>query len=244
MIEIVEITKIFQMKEVLKSVSLKIPKGKTMVIIGQSGCGKTVLLKSIIGLIKPEAGSIYINGEDILKFTKEELYEKRKKMGMLFQGSALFDSMTVEENIGLPLKYHKNLPNSEIRRIVSEKLNVVGLPDIEKKKPAELSGGMKKRVGLARALIMDPEFVLYDEPTTGLDPIRSDSINNLIIDTQKRLNITSIVVTHDMVSAKKVGDEVAMLHQGNFIFTGTFDQLEKSSDSFVRRFVHGNEANE
>ncbi|MFO7890903.1 MAG: ABC transporter ATP-binding protein [bacterium] len=239
MVDIVDIVKRFENKVVLNGVSLHIPAGETMVIIGQSGCGKTVLLKSIIGLIKPEKGSISIDGEDITALSQRELYEKRKKMGMLFQGAALFDSMTVEENIGLPLKYHKNLSNDIIREKVSEKLRLVGLSGIGEKKPAELSGGMKKRVGLARALIMDPELVLYDEPTTGLDPIRANSINNLIVETQGKLDITSIAVTHDLISAKKIGNRVAMLSEGNIVFEGTFDELENSNKSVVKRFIHG-----
>lgn len=239
MIRITNVEKKFHDKTVLNGVSLQIPDGITMVIIGQSGCGKTVLLKSIIGLIKPERGTIDIDGEDVIRLSQRELYEKRKKMGMLFQGAALFDSMTVEENIGLPLKYHKKLSNKEIREKVAEKLKLVGLSSIEKKKPAELSGGMKKRVGLARALIMDPELVLYDEPTTGLDPIRANAINNLIIETQQKLDITSIAVTHDMISAKKIGDRVAMLSEGNIVFEGTFKELELCSKPVVKRFIDG-----
>jgi len=239
MVDIVDIVKRFENKVVLNSVSLHIPAGETMVIIGQSGCGKTVLLKSIIGLIKPEQGSIAIDGEDITRLSQTELYETRKKMGMLFQGAALFDSMTVEENIGLPLKFHENISNDLIRKKVEEKLHLVGLSGIGEKKPAELSGGMKKRVGLARALIMDPQLVLYDEPTTGLDPIRAHSINDLIVETQRKLDITSIAVTHDLISAKKIGNRVAMLSEGNIVFEGTFDGLEKSNKSVVKHFIHG-----
>lgn len=239
MIEIADLEKKFQDKIVLNGVTLHIPVGKTMVIIGQSGCGKTVLLKSIIGLIKPDKGSIIIDGEDITRLSQTQLYERRKKMGMLFQGAALFDSMTVEENIGLPLKYHKGLSNDQIRIKVEEKLRLVGLSGIGLKKPAELSGGMKKRVGLARALIMDPELVLYDEPTTGLDPIRANSINNLILETQKKLDITSVAVTHDMVSARMIGDRVAMLSEGDIVFEGTFDELECCSKPVVKRFIRG-----
>ncbi len=239
MVDIVDIVKKFEKNIVLNGVNLHIPAGETMVIIGESGCGKTVLLKSIIGLIKPEQGSIAIDGEDITKLNRTELYETRKKMGMLFQGAALFDSMTVEENIGLPLKFHENISNDLIRKKVEEKLHLVGLSGIGEKKPAELSGGMKKRVGLARALIMDPQLVLYDEPTTGLDPIRAHSINNLIVETQCKLDITSIAVTHDLISAQKIGNRVAMLSEGNIVFEGTFDELEKCSKPVVKQFIHG-----
>lgn len=239
MIDIQHVSKSFDNKQVLKDISLSIPNGASQVIIGTSGCGKTVLLRSIIGLIKPEKGAILVDGEDILGMSKKDLYHIRRKFGMLFQGAALFDSMTVEENIGLPLKEHTSLSISEINNRVAEKLEVVGLPGIQQKRPAELSGGMKKRVGLARALVMDPEFVLFDEPTTGLDPIRADAINNLINETRKRLNITTIVVTHDMVSARKVGDRVAMISDGYVVFEGDFKALDKTKNPVVCQFIEG-----
>ncbi len=239
MIDIQHIEKSFDDKQVLKDISLSIPNGASQVIIGTSGCGKTVLLRSIIGLVYPDSGSILVDGEDITRMSRNALYEIRRKFGMLFQGAALFDSMTVEENIGLPLKEHTSLSASEIKRRVSEKLELVGLPGIQDKRPAELSGGMKKRVGLARAIVMDPEFVLFDEPTTGLDPIRSDAINNLINETRKRLNITTIVVTHDMVSARKVGDRVAMISEGHVVFDGDFNALDKTKDPVVNQFIEG-----
>ncbi|MFC1568609.1 ABC transporter ATP-binding protein [bacterium] len=239
MIEIKHVKKSFNGKPVLLDISLTIPDGMTMVIVGGSGCGKTVLLRSIIGLVRPDEGHILIQGEDITCIDRHQMFEVRKKFGMLFQGAALFDSMTVEENIGLPLKEHTSLSKFEIRKMVQAKLDMVDLPGIEDKKPSELSGGMKKRVGLARALIMDPQYVLFDEPTTGLDPIMADAINNLILDTNKRLNITSIVVTHDMTSAFKVGDQIAMINDGEVIFSDTTDKFQKSNNPMVCQFIEG-----
>lgn len=239
MIEIRQLRKSFNGKLVLKNVNLIIHDGGTLVIIGCSGCGKTVLLRLIIGLIKPDEGEILVNGEDISRMGRRDLFRIRKKFGMLFQGAALFDSMTVEDNIGLALREHTDLNPEEIRKKVGEKLEVVGLPGIEKKKPAELSGGMKKRVGLARALIMDPEIVLFDEPTAGLDPILADAINNLILETNRKLNITSIIVTHDMASALKIGDRIAMLSDGRIIFEGIPAEIDKVQNKIVRQFVEG-----
>jgi len=239
MIEIKKLKISFNSHVVLHHVDLNIEDGDSIVVIGGSGCGKTVLLRSIIGLIKPDAGTIRVNGEDITQMDRKDLFRIRKKFGMLFQGAALFDSMTVEENIGLALKEHTDLSAEEIRMRVQEKLSVVGLPGIEEKKPAELSGGMKKRVGLARALIMDPEFVLFDEPTTGLDPVMADAINRLIIETHQKFSITSIVVTHDMSSAYQIADRIAMLHEGKIIFTGPPSEIKKSKQTIVRQFVRG-----
>jgi len=239
MIKIENVEKSFNGKAILKGVNLEIYEGETLVIIGCSGCGKTVLLRSIIGLIRPDSGTIHVDNVDITQMDRKSLFKIRQKFGMLFQGAALFDSMTVEENVGLPLKEHTSLSPQEIRQKVAEKLDVVGLPGTEEKKPAELSGGMRKRVGLARALIMDPEIVLFDEPTTGLDPIMSDAINNLILETNLRLNFTSIVVTHDMDSAFKIADRIAMLIEGKILFDGTPERIKASDDKFVRRFVEG-----
>jgi len=239
MIEIQHVTKSFDGRMVLRDVNLTIHDGETMVVIGCSGCGKTVLLRCIIGLIKPYSGKIIVDDEDICQMDRRNLFRIRKKFGMLFQGAALFDSMTVEENIGLALREHTELSPAEVRKKVAEKLEVVGLPGIENKKPAELSGGMKKRVGLARALIMDPQIVLFDEPTTGLDPIMADSINNLIMETHNRLNITSIMVTHDMASVFKVANRVAMLTNGKIIFDGSPKELKKTQNPAVRQFVEG-----
>jgi len=238
-IEIRNLKKSFNGKPVLRGVNLDIPKGEAQIIIGRSGCGKSVLLKHIIGLVKPEAGQIFVDGEEVTSSSTRDLYRMRRKIGMLFQGAALFDSMTVEENVALGVREHRMFDETEIRRRVEEKLELVGLPKTQHLKPAELSGGMKKRVGLARALMMDPEFVLYDEPTTGLDPITSDAINELIIDCNKKLGVTSIIVTHDMTSAYKVGKRFAMLHDGQVIFTGTTDEVRHTNHAMVRQFIEG-----
>ena len=239
MIEIKNIKKSLDEKSVLNGINLTIPDGSTIVIIGCSGCGKTVLLKLIIGLMKPDEGRIFVDGEDITRMSYKELFSVRKKFGMLFQGAALFDSMTVEENIALALKEHTKLTDEEVRSRVEKTLMLVGLKTIEDKKPAELSGGMKKRVGLARALIMNPSFVLFDEPTTGLDPIMANTINDLILETHRKLNITSIVVTHDMTSAFKVGDRIAMLNNGKIVFNGTPSEMRENRTPVVRQFLQG-----
>lgn len=238
-IEIKNLQKSFNGKPVLCGVDLDIPNGETQIIIGRSGCGKSVLLKHIIGLIKPETGQIFVDGEEVTSLSSRALYRLRRKFGMLFQGAALFDSMTVEENVALGVREHRMFDEPEIQRRVAEKLELVGLPNTQEMKPAELSGGMKKRVGLARALMMDPEFVLYDEPTTGLDPITSDAINDLIIDCTNKLGVTSIVVTHDMTSAYKVGHRFSMLHDGQVIFTGTPDEVRNTTHPIVRQFIEG-----
>lgn len=239
MIEIKELFKNFGTNQVLNGVNLTIKKGETIVILGRSGCGKSVLLKHIIGLMKPDSGQIYIDGEEITSYTNEKLYTLRKRFGMLFQGSALFDSMTVEENVGLGLMEHTNLGKEKIKEIVREKLRLVGMGGVENLRPAELSGGMKKRVGLARAIAMEPEFVLYDEPTTGLDPIMADVINELIIRLRDTLSITSIAVTHDIVSAYKIADRIAMLYEGKIIFVGTPEETKDTTDPVVKQFIEG-----
>ena len=218
---------------------MSIPDGLSIVIVGGSGCGKTVVLRTIIGLISPDAGQVLIDGEDITQMDRKSLFRVRKKFGMLFQSAALFDSMTVEENVSLALREHTDQPEDEIRYRVQEKLRVVGLPGTEDKKPAELSGGMKKRVGLARALIMDPKFVLFDEPTTGLDPITARKIDDLIKETHDQLEITSVLVTHDMASAFHVGDRIAMLSDGEIVFDGTPDAFQNSTRDIVRQFNDG-----
>lgn len=239
MIEIRNLQKSFGSKPVLRGVNLDIQKGESQIIIGRSGCGKSVLLKHIIGLVQPDAGQIYVDGEEVTDASTRDLYRMRRKFGMLFQGAALFDSMTVGENVALGVREHRMFDETEIQRRVAEKLDLVRLPNTQQLKPAELSGGMKKRVGLARALMMDPEFVLYDEPTTGLDPITSDAINDLIIECNQQLGVTSIVVTHDMTSAYKVGNRFAMLHDGEVIFTGTTDEVRRTNHPVVKQFIEG-----
>jgi len=239
MIEIVDIHKSFTGKPVLNGVNLTINKGETLTIIGRSGEGKSVLLKHIIGLLKPDEGEILIDNESINKHSSKQMVELRRRFGMLFQGSALFDSMTVDENVGLGLREHTKISEYIIRSTIKEKLSQVGLFNVEHLKPAELSGGMKKRVGLARAIAMDPEFILYDEPTTGLDPIMADTINNLIIHLQNTLDITSIAVTHDMVSAYKISDRIAMLFKGKIIFVGTPEEIKSSDNPVVQQFIEG-----
>jgi len=239
MIEIKEVYKSFGENQVLNGVDLNINTGETIVILGRSGCGKSVLLKHIIGLMKPDKGQIFIDGEEITSYSYEKLSNLRRRFGMLFQGAALFDSMTVEENVGLGLSEHTDLSNEKIREIVKEKLRLVGMAGVENLKPAELSGGMKKRVGLARAIAMDPDIVLYDEPTTGLDPIMADVINELVISLRNTLKITSIAVTHDIVSAYKIADRIAMLYEGKIIWVGTPEETKNSTDPVVKQFIHG-----
>ncbi len=238
MIEINNLHKQFDENKVLQGVNLTINKGETLAIIGPSGCGKSVLLKHIVGLLQPDRGSVSIEGKNVNNLKETELYEVRKLFGFLFQGAALFDSMTIEENIWLSLiENDYDLSKNEIDEIVSEKLELVGLPGIQKMKPSELSGGMKKRVGLARALVTNPQYILYDEPTTGLDPIMSDSIDELIVHLNKEINVTSIVVTHDMFSVKNVADKVSMMHNGKIYFSGTYDEILSSNDGVIQSFV-------
>jgi phospholipid/cholesterol/gamma-HCH transport system ATP-binding protein len=239
MIEIQDLRKGFGGSEVLRGVNLTIKRGETVVVIGRSGCGKSVLLKHIIGLMKPDAGRILVDGVDVTAIDGKELYQFRRKFGMLFQGAALFDSLSVWENVGLGLLEHTDMGEEEIRKRVREKLALVGLTDIEDARPSDLSGGMKKRVGLARAIAMDPEIVLYDEPTTGLDPIMADVINQLIRTLQKTLKITSIAVTHDMKSAYMIGDQLAMLHEGRIVFEGTPEEIMRTHDAAIRQFIEG-----
>ena len=238
MIKIKDLYKSFGDKHVLNGVNLEIEAGETIVIIGRSGEGKSVLIKHIVGLLNPDTGYVEVENQRVNDLNIIELYELRKKFGFLFQGSALFDSMTVEENIALPLIESKNnFTKNEIDKAVAEKLELVDLPGVQQLKPSELSGGMKKRVGLARALITNPEYILYDEPTTGLDPIMSDSIDNLIKDLSEKLSVTSIVVTHDMYSVKNVAHKVAMLHEGIIYFKGTPNELITSKDATIINFI-------
>ena len=238
MIEIKDLKKRFGEKEVLRGVNLNIHDGKTLVIIGRSGCGKSVMLKHIIGLLMPDEGSVLIDGEDITTMKEKDLYRIRKDFGFLFQGAALFDSMNVEQNVGLSLRENYKMSDKEIADVVAEKLELVGLPNIQKMKPSDLSGGMKKRVSLARSLATNPKYILYDEPTTGLDPVMSDQIDELIKDLAVKLKVTSIVVTHDIYSVYYVADTVAMMHEGKIYFEGTPKQLQTSQDQLIRDFLN------
>ncbi len=236
-IKISRVTKSFEKNLVLDSLDLSIWKGESLVVLGRSGCGKSVMLKTITGLIKPDSGRVFFKDNDITRLSRKKLFQIRMSFGMLFQGSALFDSMSVGDNVALPLRKHTDMDEEEIRRVVEEKLDLVGLNDVYHKYPVEMSGGMKKRVGLARAVVMNPEVVLYDEPTTGLDPIMADNINDLIRDLQRCMNITSVVVTHDIRSAYRVGDRLAMLNGGKIIFSGTPREVRSTSNKVVREFV-------
>lgn len=239
MIKLVDIYKSFEGKDVLRGVDLEINKGESVVVIGGSGSGKSVMLKHIIGLLKPDKGAVLVNSTDITDFNEHDLNDYRKKFGMLFQSAALFDSMNVWENVGFGLKRHTRMPDSDIKEIAVEKLRLVGLVDVEDVMPSELSGGMRKRVGLARAIAMEPEIILYDEPTTGLDPIMADAINDLIIKMRETLNVTSVTITHDMTSAYKIADTIAMLYNGVIISKDSPEGIKNSSDPYVRQFVEG-----
>lgn len=239
MIEIKNLKKSFGSKQVLRGVNLSIEKGRATFIIGASGCGKSVLLKHIVGLLTPDEGDILIDDEDITKMDEKEVYRIRNKFGFLFQGSALFDSMTVGQNVGLGLKENTDTPLDKIEKIVAEKLGLVDLEGTENLMPSELSGGMRKRVGLARALACNPEYILYDEPTTGLDPITSETIDQLIgsLARNEKLQVTSIIVTHDIFSVYEVADTVAMMHEGIIHFEGTPAELRTTKDEIVREFL-------
>lgn len=239
MIEIVDLHKSFGKKQVLTGVNLTVEKGESMVVIGGSGSGKSVLVKHIIGILAPDSGTIRIDGIDITTLHENALYEIRKKFGMLFQMAALFDSMTVWEHVGFSLLRSKKMTPKEVRAIASEKLRLVGLVGVEEVMPSDLSGGMRKRVGLARAIAHEPEILLYDEPTTGLDPIMADAINDLIIEMKQRLKVTSIAITHDMNSAYKIADRIAMLYEGKIVETGTPEEIKNSQNALVRQFVTG-----
>lgn len=239
MIEVTGLKKSFGNHRVLDGIDLTIGTGESAVIIGGSGGGKSVLLKHIIGLLCPDQGRVLIDGLDISGFSERELLKVRRKFGMLFQGAALFDSLTVEENVSFVLRREGKMTPGEISKKVAEALEMVDLAGTQKKKPAELSGGMKKRVGLARAIIYQPEFVLYDEPTTGLDPIVSDSIDKLILRVSDHLRVTCVVVTHDMRSARRVGDHIFMLYEGRIHAAGTPDEIFNSQDPIVYQFVNG-----
>jgi phospholipid/cholesterol/gamma-HCH transport system ATP-binding protein len=239
MIEVRHLQKSFGANKILDGVSFRIENGESVVIIGRSGGGKSVLLKHLVGLLQPDAGEVLIDGENIGPLNERQLLRVRKKFGMVFQGAALFDSMTVAENVGFAFRRQNNLTAGEIARRVAATLEMVDLPGTENRKPAELSGGMRKRVGLARAIIYEPQILLYDEPTTGLDPIVSDSIDKLIIRVRDHLKVTSIVVTHDMRSARRVGNRVMMLHEKKIYANAAPEPFFASPDAIVRQFVDG-----
>ncbi|MCY4568948.1 MAG: ABC transporter ATP-binding protein [Candidatus Poribacteria bacterium] len=237
MISIRNVTKNFGGKNVLNGLSLEIPRGETLVIMGQSGCGKSVLLKIITGLISADSGEIWFDGTEISSLNRKKMNVLRRKVGMLFQSAALFDSMTVAENVAFMLDQHTDLDKREMRKVVDEKLSLVDLEGVQDLRPAELSGGMRKRVGLARALAFDPEVILYDEPTTGLDPVTCTEINQLIRDLYERLQVTSVVVTHDMHSAFSIATRMAMIHEGKQIAYGSPDEIINIDDPILQQFI-------
>ncbi len=244
LIELKDVHKRFGRLIVLAGVDLFIEAGESVVVIGASGSGKSVMLKHIVGLLRPDSGGVWFDRQRIDTLPERALMTVRERFGFLFQMGALFDSMTVEDNVAFPLVEHTHKSPEEIRELVLHKLTMVGLPTVGKKMPAELSGGQRKRVALARAIALEPDVILYDEPTTGLDPIRSDVINELILKLKRELSVTSIVVTHDMQSAFKVGDRIVMLHDGRIIFDGTPQEIQQSEHPVVRRFVLGEASDE
>ncbi|MEI7823433.1 MAG: ABC transporter ATP-binding protein [Verrucomicrobiota bacterium] len=239
MIEVRKLSKSFDGRPVLHEVDLTVKEGKTLVVLGRSGCGKSVVLKHLIGLMKPDSGEVLVDGEDIIGLPERRLTAVRRKIGMLFQSAALFDSMSVEGNLAFPLREQGMKDEKEIDARVAEALDMVELAGEQLKMPADLSGGMRKRVGLARTIVGRPRCVLYDEPTTGLDPITSDSINHLIRRLQRRLGVTSIVVTHDMKTAFHCADRVALLHEGHVHFDGSVEELKASTDPVITDFIVG-----
>jgi phospholipid/cholesterol/gamma-HCH transport system ATP-binding protein len=239
LIELKNVSKSFGWLTVLKGVSLSINAGDSIVIIGGSGTGKSVLLKHIVGLLKPDQGEVWFDGKRVDELDDRTLMEVRQRIGFLFQMGALFDSLNVRDNIAFPLREHTRKSDDEVVKIVADKLRMVGLSGIEAKMPAELSGGMKKRVALARAIALDPEVILYDEPTTGLDPVRSDVINQLIIKLGRELKVTSITVTHDMQSAFKIGNRIVMLNEGKIVIDGTPEEIQASDNPVVKQFILG-----
>ena len=248
LVEVRQMDVTFGGQPVLRGIDLQIPRGQTVAIIGESGCGKTVLLKTMLGLIRPIRGCVVFDGREMLKLSERELTRQRIRFGYVFQNAALFDSMTVGQNVAFPLRQHRRLRERQIHEMVLSRLAEVGLPDsIVAKKPAELSGGMRKRVGLARALILEPELILYDEPTTGLDPIVSDVINELMLRTRRQHQVTSVIVTHDMRTARKVAERVVMImplartqtNERQILFDGSPSQLDQCTDRRVQQFVNG-----
>jgi phospholipid/cholesterol/gamma-HCH transport system ATP-binding protein len=236
-VEFIDVYKTYGVKSVLRGASLKVYRGEVLVILGGSGTGKSVTLRHMLGLEPPDSGRVVVEEEDVTDLPEEEQYRIRKKFGMLFQSGALFDSMTVFENVAFPLREHTDMSEEEIVRAVRERLELVNLPNTEHLMPVDLSGGMRKRVGLARSIVLDPKVILYDEPTTGLDPITAQTINELIVDLQAKLNVTSVVVTHDIHSAFSVGDRIAFLNQGVFEWVGSMDEARDSDHPQLREFL-------
>jgi phospholipid/cholesterol/gamma-HCH transport system ATP-binding protein len=239
MIRVVDLHKSFGGNKVLRGVNLRLRHGETLAVIGQSGCGKSVLLKHIIGLLKPDKGKVYVDGEDITILNDEELHRITRRFGLLFQGTALFDSMTVGQNVSFGLERYTDYSKEKIQELVKENLAKVGLRGIEHLMPFELSGGMRKRVGLARAIAYNPDIILYDEPSTGIDPIRADAINDLIIRMRKEMKASELIITHDMVSAYKVADKIGMLYEGKIIEMGSPEEIKNSKNPVVQQFIHG-----
>jgi phospholipid/cholesterol/gamma-HCH transport system ATP-binding protein len=239
MIRIVDLHKSFGGNRVLQGLNLEVERGETLVIIGQSGSGKSILIKHMIGLIMPDKGEIYVDGVETTRLSEEDRYKVRRKFAMLFQGAALFDSLTVLQNVSFGLDRYTDHSPEKKTELARKALSRVGLRGVEDLMPHELSGGMKKRVGLARAIAYEPEIILYDEPSTGIDPIRADAINDLIIQMKKDMKVTSIVITHDMISTYKVADRVAMLYQGEIIATGPPDEIRESKNPVIQQFITG-----
>lgn len=238
-IDIRNVYKKFGSRQILSGVNLEVYKGETLVIMGGSGCGKSTLLRHMTGAIKPDSGMVFMKGKNIAELSEDELDVLRKRFGILFQSGALFDSLNVKENVCMPLREHTKLDGSIINIMVKMKLELVGLRGFEDLMPAQLSGGMKKRVGLARAIAMDPEIVFYDEPTAGLDPIVGGVIDKLMLDLSKKLSITSVVVTHDMNSVFRIADRIAMLHEGRIIQVGTKEEIRHTENALVKQFING-----
>jgi phospholipid/cholesterol/gamma-HCH transport system ATP-binding protein len=238
-IKLIDVHKAFGPKKVLEGFSLEVDEGQTMVLIGYSGTGKSVAIKHIVGLLYPDSGTAWVDGKEVPRLTREELYELRAKIGYVFQFAALFDSLTICDNVAMGLRKEGRLNEREILKRVGEALELVDLPGVESKYPAELSGGMRKRVGIARAIARQPKYIMYDEPTTGLDPVTSAIIDQLMIRMRERLRVTSIVVTHDMRSAYTVGSEIAMLYDGKVRQVGTVDEIQHTKDPIVRQFIEG-----
>ena len=242
MIRLVNVHKSFGNKHVLRGFSLDVSEGETMVVIGGSGTGKSVAIKHIVGLLEPDEGTVFVDGQEVPELTRNEVYELRAHIGYVFQFAALFDSLTVAQNVAMGLKKQTHLSSSEVRNRVSEALALVDLLNIEDRYPAELSGGMRKRVGIARAIARKPKYMLYDEPTTGLDPVTASVIDQLMIRLRERLSVTSIVITHDMKSAYAVGSRIAMLHEGRIRQVGTVEEIQETTDPIVRQFIEGRPA--